>query len=149
MRTTDGGATWAGLYSRKVDSAGWTTVGLDVTTTYGVHFDPFDSKRMFITYTDIGLFRSEDGGGVLDEFHDWSSAGVDEHDLLARVRPESKGPYVEREQLYAPTCRVPKCGGIRLFRPSRAVFDRQRRRWKGLGQVECRDGANGRYPHSS
>jgi len=62
MRTTDGGATWAGLYSRKVDSAGWTTVGLDVTTTYGVHFDPFDSKRMFITYTDIGLFRSEDGG---------------------------------------------------------------------------------------
>jgi len=62
MRTTDGGATWAGLYSRKVESAGWTTVGLDVTTTYGVHFDPFNSKRMFITYTDIGLFRSEDGG---------------------------------------------------------------------------------------
>jgi photosystem II stability/assembly factor-like uncharacterized protein len=62
MRTTDGGANWAGLYSRRVDSAGWTTVGLDVTTTYGVHFDPFDSKRMFITYTDIGLFRSEDGG---------------------------------------------------------------------------------------
>jgi photosystem II stability/assembly factor-like uncharacterized protein len=34
-----------------------------VTTNYGVHFDPFDSKRMFITYTDIGAFRSEDGGG--------------------------------------------------------------------------------------
>ena len=26
------------------------------------HFDPFDNKRQFITYTDIGLFRSEDGG---------------------------------------------------------------------------------------
>jgi photosystem II stability/assembly factor-like uncharacterized protein len=62
MRTTDGGATWNGIYSRKVNDAGWTTVGLDVTTTYGVHFDPFDSKRIFITYTDIGAFRSEDGG---------------------------------------------------------------------------------------
>jgi len=62
MRTVDGGATWAAVYSRKVDDAGWTSVGLDVTTSYGIHFDPFDAKRQFITYTDIGLFRSEDGG---------------------------------------------------------------------------------------
>jgi photosystem II stability/assembly factor-like uncharacterized protein len=62
MRSTDGGASWAALYSRKVNDAGWTTTGLDVTNSYGIHFDPFDSKRVFITYTDIGLFRSEDGG---------------------------------------------------------------------------------------
>ncbi len=62
MRSTDGGATWAAAYSRKVDDRGWTSLGLDVTTTYGVHFDPFDQNRQFITYTDIGLFRSEDGG---------------------------------------------------------------------------------------
>ncbi|HEY6764237.1 MAG TPA: sialidase family protein, partial [Candidatus Sulfotelmatobacter sp.] len=62
MRTADGGATWAAVYSRKVNDFGWTTRGLDVTTSYGVHFDPFDRKRQFITYTDIGLFRSEDGG---------------------------------------------------------------------------------------
>jgi photosystem II stability/assembly factor-like uncharacterized protein len=62
MRTADGGATWAALYSRKVDEAGWTSAGLDVTNSYGIHFDPFDPKRQFITYTDIGLFRSEDGG---------------------------------------------------------------------------------------
>jgi photosystem II stability/assembly factor-like uncharacterized protein len=62
MRTVDGGATWAAAYSRKVNDAGWTSLGLDVTTSYGIHFDPFDSKRQFITYTDIGLFRSEDGG---------------------------------------------------------------------------------------
>jgi photosystem II stability/assembly factor-like uncharacterized protein len=62
MRTTDGGVTWNGMYSRKVNHSGWTTVGLDVTTTYGVHFDPFNSKRTFIDYTDIGAFRSEDGG---------------------------------------------------------------------------------------
>lgn len=68
MRTTDGGATWDGMYSRKVNDKGWTTVGLDVTTTYGVHFDPFDVNRLFITYTDIGAFRSEDGGAS------WTSA---------------------------------------------------------------------------
>jgi len=62
MRTTDGGETWAALYSRKVNNEGWTSTGLDVTTNYGIHFDPFDLKRQFITYTDIGLFRSEDGG---------------------------------------------------------------------------------------
>jgi photosystem II stability/assembly factor-like uncharacterized protein len=62
MRTNDGGATWIAQYSRKVNDAGWTSTGLDVTNSYGIHFDPFDFKRQFITYTDIGLFRSEDGG---------------------------------------------------------------------------------------
>jgi photosystem II stability/assembly factor-like uncharacterized protein len=70
MRTTDGGATWTAVYSRKILQAGWTTTGLDVTTSYGVHFDPFDLKRDFITYTDIGLFRSEDGGAS------WTSSTI-------------------------------------------------------------------------
>lgn len=62
MRTTDGGKTWQAVYSRRLPDAGWETTGLDVTTCYGVHFDPFDPERIFISYTDIGLFRSEDGG---------------------------------------------------------------------------------------
>jgi photosystem II stability/assembly factor-like uncharacterized protein len=62
MRTLDGGANWEAVYSRKSGESGWTSTGLDVTTTYGYHFDPFDEKRQFITTTDIGLFRSEDGG---------------------------------------------------------------------------------------
>ncbi|PYV82663.1 MAG: hypothetical protein DMG93_11115 [Acidobacteria bacterium] len=62
MQTTDGGANWTALYSRRVPGAEWTSTGLDVTTNYGVFWDPFDSKREFIAYTDIGLFRSEDGG---------------------------------------------------------------------------------------
>jgi photosystem II stability/assembly factor-like uncharacterized protein len=33
-----------------------------VTTNYGIHWDPFDATRVFISYTDIGVFRSEDGG---------------------------------------------------------------------------------------
>lgn len=62
LATTDGGKNWYAKYSQQVPGAGWTTTGLDVTTDYGIHFDPFDSKRQFITYTDIGLFRSEDAG---------------------------------------------------------------------------------------
>jgi len=62
MRTTDGGASWVAVYSRKSGETGWVSAGLDVTTTYGYHFDPFDHNRQFISTTDIGLFRSEDGG---------------------------------------------------------------------------------------
>jgi photosystem II stability/assembly factor-like uncharacterized protein len=62
VRTNDGGATWKTVYSRRENGGGWTTTGLDVTTAYGVHFDPFDKRRIFISYTDIGAFRSEDGG---------------------------------------------------------------------------------------
>src|SRR6266542_3776630 len=40
----------------------WTTNGLDATTSYGVHFDPFDPRHLFISYTDIGLFASDNGG---------------------------------------------------------------------------------------
>ena len=62
METSDGGATWNAVYSQKASDRAWTSTGLDVTTSYGIHFDPFDRERQFITYTDIGLFRSEDGG---------------------------------------------------------------------------------------
>lgn len=62
MHTTDGGANWVALYSRRAGKNGWASTGLDVTNAYGYHFDPFDHKRQFISTTDIGLFRSEDGG---------------------------------------------------------------------------------------
>jgi photosystem II stability/assembly factor-like uncharacterized protein len=69
-RTVDGGRTWRQVNSVRVGPDRWTTRGLDVTTTYGVHFDPFDVRNVFITYTDIGLFRSADGGAS------WTGATV-------------------------------------------------------------------------
>ena len=62
MITTDGGQNWKAAYSHRVPGAAWSTSGLDVTTSYGYHIDPFDARRRFISYTDIGLSRSEDGG---------------------------------------------------------------------------------------
>jgi len=62
FKSADGGATWTAVYSRRMPQGGWTSTGLDVTTNYGIHFDPFEMKRQFITYTDVGLFRSEDSG---------------------------------------------------------------------------------------
>jgi photosystem II stability/assembly factor-like uncharacterized protein len=62
-RTRDGGRTWAQVTSVRRGADEWASRGLDVTTAYGVHWDPFDQRRVFLSYTDIGLFRSENGGG--------------------------------------------------------------------------------------
>ena len=67
LRTTDGGRTWEEEMSayRGKDRWGrdkWTTIGFDVTTCYGVHFDPFRPKNILISYTDIGMWKSNDGG---------------------------------------------------------------------------------------
>ena len=56
-RTLDGGKTWAQVNSARAADHHWTTRGLDVTTAYGVQFDPFDPRHIFIDYTDIGAFE--------------------------------------------------------------------------------------------
>ena len=61
-KTTDGGKTWQQVYSINNPDGSYTSNGLDVTTCYGVHFDPFDKNHLFICYTDIGLFHSFNGG---------------------------------------------------------------------------------------
>jgi photosystem II stability/assembly factor-like uncharacterized protein len=61
-RSLNGGASWLEVNSRETANGEWISRGLDVTTDYGVQFDPFDSRHVFIDYTDIGLFSSDDGG---------------------------------------------------------------------------------------
>ncbi len=121
MRTTDGGLTWTGLYSRRVGAGGWTTVGLDVTTSYGIHFDPFDSKRQFITYTDIGLFRSEDDGsswttstdGVPDEWRNTTYWVVFDPKVKGRMWSVNSGTHdLPRPKMWRHTPVATYKGGV-------------------------------------
>jgi photosystem II stability/assembly factor-like uncharacterized protein len=61
-KTADGGKTWSQVYSHNNPDGSFTSNGLDVTTCYGVHFDPFNKEHFFICYTDIGLFHTYNGG---------------------------------------------------------------------------------------
>lgn len=72
--STDAGKQWQAAYSHRTPGGDWASTGLDVTTAYGIHFDPFDHHRQFITYTDISLFRSETAGKSWTS----SSAGIPE-----------------------------------------------------------------------
>ncbi len=61
-KTTDGGKTWKQTYSHEMPDGSYASGGLDVTTCYGVHFDPFDDNHFFICYTDMGLFQTFNSG---------------------------------------------------------------------------------------
>lgn len=62
MKTLDGGKTWTQVYSHPQGDGSFSSNGIDVTTSYGVHFDPFDSSHIAISYTDIGFHHSYNGG---------------------------------------------------------------------------------------
>lgn len=62
MKTTDGGKTWQQIYSTPQTDESYTSIGFDVTNTYGVHFDPFDSNHIALSYTDIGFHHSYNKG---------------------------------------------------------------------------------------
>ena len=63
-RTTDGGRSWAQVNSAPAGADAWVSRGLDVTTHYGMVWDPFEEGRVLVPTTDIGLFRSDDGGST-------------------------------------------------------------------------------------
>ena len=62
-KTEDGGVAWKQVYTKKSNSGdGWISRGLEVTTSYAIVFDPFDTSHVFIANTDVGLMESNDGG---------------------------------------------------------------------------------------
>ena len=61
-RSENGGTTWTARYSNDEGSDQWSTTGLNVTTTYDVCFDPSNPDTIFVSYTDIGLWKSVDAG---------------------------------------------------------------------------------------
>lgn len=65
-RSEDGGDSWAQTMAEHREVAPGLTanisVGLEVTSAWGYHFDPHDADRHYISYTDIGFARSVDRG---------------------------------------------------------------------------------------
>jgi photosystem II stability/assembly factor-like uncharacterized protein len=61
-KTTDGGKTWNDVCSENHPDGSVSSAGLDLTGCYGIAFDPFDKSHLIISYIDIGLFHSFDGG---------------------------------------------------------------------------------------
>ena len=60
--TDDGGRQWRHAMNYFDAEHGSYTRGLDITTCYGVHFDPHDPDLAFISYTDIALHKSRNRG---------------------------------------------------------------------------------------
>ncbi|MGA2033093.1 MAG: hypothetical protein ABSG68_12615 [Thermoguttaceae bacterium] len=64
--TNDGGKSWQCGHARRVGGgrtdATWSCNGLVVTTAWNFYIDPFQPRRHYIAYTDIGLGRSLDAG---------------------------------------------------------------------------------------
>ena len=90
-RTLDGGATWLEVNSKSVGEA-WTSRGLDVTSSYGVQFDPFDSRHIYMDNTDIGLFQSADGGRSWQSTTEGVPGRLAQHDVLGCARSGATRP---------------------------------------------------------
>jgi hypothetical protein len=62
LGTVDGGVQWQQIVSDNLPDGSSATRGTEGTTTYGMHFDPFDDQHLFISYTDLGAYHSFNGG---------------------------------------------------------------------------------------
>ena len=58
----DDGRSWLGTYATRTSDHTVSTTGINTTTAYGVHTDPFDLRRVILSSADIGGFVSEDAG---------------------------------------------------------------------------------------
>lgn len=61
-RTMNSGGSWEQVYCDMQPDGTAKGRGMEVTTAYGVHFDPFDEDHIVISYTDIGMFDSLNRG---------------------------------------------------------------------------------------
>lgn len=75
--TRSGGRTWDCVYTTRMGAGGdaqrgeaWTSRGLEVTAAWQLAFDPHQSNRAYICYSDIGFARS------LDRGKSWRSSGT-------------------------------------------------------------------------
>jgi len=138
IKTTNGGISWEQIYTNYKKDAGWMSRGLEVTTAYGVIFDPFDSNHIFLLNTDTGLMESKDGG------ESWSS-GTKENGIPRNWRnntywlafdPEVKGKMwaVMSGSHDLPRPKMWEKHGISKFKGGILMSDNGGESWKQLSK---------------
>jgi photosystem II stability/assembly factor-like uncharacterized protein len=142
MRTRDGGKTWQGVYARRLEDGSNTTTGLDVLTTNGIHFDPFDPDHWFVTFADLGLFESRKSGQSWKEAtsrglpREWENTAY-----WAVFDPEVKGRIwaVVSSVHDLPRPKMWRGRGVKNFKGGVVISDDGGRSWKpsieGMGQT--------------
>ncbi|MCP4713112.1 MAG: hypothetical protein GY869_31160, partial [Planctomycetes bacterium] len=67
-KTTNAGNSWGQEYTDMIEIPGnqpdifWKTRGMELMVVFDIDFDPTDPDRMYISYDDMGPWRSDDGG---------------------------------------------------------------------------------------
>ena len=151
LSTMDSGKTWNAAYTRKLADGSWASTGLDVTTTYGIHFDPFDlfHVKQFISYTDIGLWvERQRRQRLAQRDHERRAARMGEHDVLGGVRPQSQRPHVGRDERHARSA-APENVAPQFARDLPRRRCPQRRRRQDLATDDERHAADRRDAHPS
>ena len=129
MLTTDGGRRWRGVYSAAMPGGTWSTTGLDVTSSNGVHFDPFRPGKLLVSHSDIGLMASEDAGAS------WSDANQGIPPAWRNTVSWAEFDPAVKDRLWAAVSSVhdlPRMKMVRRWQPGSAA-------WRG-GVVASRDG---------
>jgi photosystem II stability/assembly factor-like uncharacterized protein len=142
MRTRDGGATWQGVYARRLKDGNSATTGLDVITANGLHFDPFDPDHWFVSYADLGLFESHRSGSAWKEAtsrgipREWENTAY-----WAVFDPEVKGRIwaVMSNTHDLPRPKMWRARGVKNFGGGVVISEDGGRGWKpsveGMGQT--------------
>jgi hypothetical protein len=118
IRTVDGGKTWDAVYSRRANG-GWASTGLDVTTSYGVHFEPFRSAPHVHQLHRYRSFSQRGWRQKLRHCNRRCSQRMEEHYLLDGIRSRGAWQSVGRGKLdsrLAPTQNVERDGGFNVPR---------------------------------
>lgn len=63
-RTRDAGGSWEQVYCRQLPDGRFHGTGLEVTCLHNIMPDPQVPDRVYFGFFDIGLLRSDDGGGT-------------------------------------------------------------------------------------
>ncbi len=119
----NGGDSWETLFSEVLPPFEGDTVprnksiGLEVTSIWGYHFDPHDENRQYIAYTDIGFARSLDKGQTWS----WSGTGSPWTNTFYDIAFDPKIPG----KMYAAASRlhdIPHFTVISHVEPSKSVY---------------------------